>query len=39
LMCLAQGDVVATGDPREVMASDAVAAVYLGSPDLESDTP
>ncbi|MFD4325205.1 ABC transporter ATP-binding protein [Nocardioides sp. NPDC058538] len=39
LMCLAQGDVVAIGDPREVMASDAVAAVYLGSPDLESDTP
>lgn len=39
LMCLAQGDVVATGDPREVMASDAVAAVYLGSPDLEGDTP
>ncbi|MEU6133500.1 ABC transporter ATP-binding protein [Nocardioides sp. NPDC047086] len=37
LMCLAQGDVVATGDPREVMASDAVAAVYLGSPDLEGE--
>ncbi|TQL66269.1 amino acid/amide ABC transporter ATP-binding protein 1 (HAAT family) [Nocardioides albertanoniae] len=39
LMCLAQGDVVATGDPREVMASDAVASVYLGSPDLEGETP
>ena len=39
LMCLAQGDVVATGDPHEVMASDAVAAVYLGSPDLEGETP
>jgi branched-chain amino acid transport system ATP-binding protein len=31
LMCLALGDVVASGDPHEVMASPAVAAVYLGS--------
>jgi len=31
LMCLALGDVVATGDPHEVMASPEVAAVYLGS--------
>jgi branched-chain amino acid transport system ATP-binding protein len=31
LMCLALGDVVATGDPHEVMASPRVAEVYLGS--------
>jgi len=37
LMCLAQGDVVATGDPHEVMASDEVAAVYLGAVDSEEE--
>jgi branched-chain amino acid transport system ATP-binding protein len=31
LMCLALGDVVASGDPHTVMASPQVAAVYLGS--------
>jgi len=31
LMCLALGNVVATGDPHEVMASPEVASVYLGS--------
>lgn len=31
LVCLALGDIVAEGDPHEVMASEAVAAVYLGS--------
>jgi branched-chain amino acid transport system ATP-binding protein len=31
LMCLALGDVVASGDPHTVMASPEVAAVYLGS--------
>ena len=31
LMCLALGDVVATGDPHEVMRSPAVLEVYLGS--------
>jgi branched-chain amino acid transport system ATP-binding protein len=31
LMCLALGDVVATGDPHEVMRSPAVMEVYLGS--------
>jgi branched-chain amino acid transport system ATP-binding protein len=31
LMCLALGDVVASGDPHTVMASREVAAVYLGS--------
>jgi branched-chain amino acid transport system ATP-binding protein len=31
LMCLAMGDVVATGDPHEVMRSPEVAEVYLGS--------
>jgi branched-chain amino acid transport system ATP-binding protein len=36
LMCLAMGDVVATGDPHEVMASAEVAAVYLGTVELES---
>jgi branched-chain amino acid transport system ATP-binding protein len=30
LMCLAMGEVVATGDPHEVMASNAVMEVYLG---------
>jgi branched-chain amino acid transport system ATP-binding protein len=36
LMCLALGDVVASGDPHTVMASPEVAAVYLGSdPDLQ----
>lgn len=39
LMCLALGDVVAHGDPRAVMASPEVAAVYLGSaPDLDPTT-
>ena len=37
LMCLAQGDVVATGDPHEVMASDEVAAVYLGAVDSQDE--
>lgn len=38
LMCLALGDVVAIGDPHEVMASEEVAAVYLGStPDLPEE--
>ncbi|MEP9384265.1 ABC transporter ATP-binding protein [Nocardioides sp. KR10-350] len=37
LMCLAQGDVVASGDPHEVMASEAVAAVYLGAVDSEEE--
>jgi len=31
LMCLALGDVVASGDPHDVMSSAAVASVYLGS--------
>ena len=31
LMCLAMGDVVATGDPETVMRSDEVVEVYLGS--------
>ena len=31
LMCLAMGDVVATGDPRTVMSSPEVTEVYLGS--------
>jgi branched-chain amino acid transport system ATP-binding protein len=31
LMCLAMGDVVATGDPRSVMRSPEVTEVYLGS--------
>ncbi|MCF6379893.1 ATP-binding cassette domain-containing protein [Nocardioides KLBMP 9356] len=31
LMCLAMGEVVATGDPHAVMASPAVMEVYLGS--------
>lgn len=31
LMCLALGDVVASGDPHAVMASPEVAAVYLGA--------
>jgi branched-chain amino acid transport system ATP-binding protein len=40
LMCLALGDIVAHGDPHEVMASEAVAAVYLGSdPDVAAEAP
>jgi branched-chain amino acid transport system ATP-binding protein len=39
LMCLALGDVVATGDPQEVMASEEVAAVYLGTVDVEEARP
>jgi branched-chain amino acid transport system ATP-binding protein len=39
LMCLALGDVVATGDPQQVMASDEVAAVYLGTVDVEEARP
>lgn len=36
LMCLAGGEILAIGDPREVMASPAVIEVYLGSTfDLE----
>ncbi len=31
LMCLAMGEIVATGDPHEVMASRAVTEVYLGA--------
>ena len=31
LMCLAMGEVVATGDPHAVMASPAVMEVYLGA--------
>jgi branched-chain amino acid transport system ATP-binding protein len=31
LMCLAMGEVVATGEPHEVMASPAVMEVYLGA--------
>lgn len=34
LMCLALGDVVASGDPHEVMSSPQVAEVYLGAPDV-----
>jgi branched-chain amino acid transport system ATP-binding protein len=30
LLCLANGALVADGEPREVLASDAVRAVYLG---------
>jgi branched-chain amino acid transport system ATP-binding protein len=36
LMCLAAGRVLAMGDPHEVMASQPVREVYLGTdPDLE----
>lgn len=36
LMCLAEGRVLATGDPHEVMTSQPVRDVYLGTdPDLE----
>lgn len=39
LVCLAQGDIVASGDPHEVMTSKEVAAVYLGStPDADVRT-
>jgi branched-chain amino acid transport system ATP-binding protein len=38
LMCLALGDVVASGEPHAVMASPEVAAVYLGSdPDRQEE--
>ena len=30
LVCLAAGSIVADGEPREVLASDAVRSVYLG---------
>ena len=30
LLCLASGEVVADGEPRAVLASEAVRAVYLG---------
>jgi branched-chain amino acid transport system ATP-binding protein len=30
LLCLANGSLVADGDPREVLASEAVRSVYLG---------
>lgn len=37
LMCLAAGEILAIGDPREVMSSPAVIEVYLGSTfDLEA---
>jgi branched-chain amino acid transport system ATP-binding protein len=40
LMCLAMGDVVATGDPQTVMRSPEVTEVYLGSiPEAEGETP
>lgn len=38
LMCLALGDVVATGDPHEVMASPEVASVYLGAVEVLDET-
>jgi branched-chain amino acid transport system ATP-binding protein len=37
LMCLAMGEVVATGDPHTVMASPAVMEVYLGAVAAEGD--
>jgi branched-chain amino acid transport system ATP-binding protein len=30
LLCLANGEIVADGEPRQVLASDAVRRVYLG---------
>jgi branched-chain amino acid transport system ATP-binding protein len=35
LLCLAGGSVVADGDPKEVLASDAVRSLYLGSKRVE----
>jgi branched-chain amino acid transport system ATP-binding protein len=30
LLCLSSGSIIADGDPKEVMASDAVRSIYLG---------
>ena len=30
LLCLASGAIIADGDPKEVMASEAVRSIYLG---------
>jgi branched-chain amino acid transport system ATP-binding protein len=35
LLCLASGVIVADGDPKEVLASDAVRSLYLGSKRVE----
>jgi branched-chain amino acid transport system ATP-binding protein len=35
LLCLASGVVVADGEPKEVLASDAVRSLYLGSKRVE----
>ena len=39
LLCLANGVVVADGDPKTVLASDAVRSVYLGGRTLATEVP
>jgi branched-chain amino acid transport system ATP-binding protein len=39
LLCLANGEVVADGEPREVLASEAVRRVYLGGAIINEATP
>jgi branched-chain amino acid transport system ATP-binding protein len=39
LLCLANGVVVADGEPKAVLASDAVRSVYLGGRTLAAEVP
>jgi branched-chain amino acid transport system ATP-binding protein len=39
LLCLASGEIVADGDPREVLASEVVRRVYMGGAIINETAP